>query len=85
MTKELETHNFAKQKALESVPICDVIEIYEVLMMPMSEQLGSEESTVTSFVTYKTDLNNRGIPTCFECVEQTRFERSEIRVCVSSL
>ena len=64
MTKELETHNLAKQKALESVPICDVIEVYEVLMMPMSEQLGSEESTVTSFVTYKTDLNNRGIPTC---------------------
>ena len=61
MTKELETHHLAKQKALENVPVCDVNEIYEVLMMSMSEQLGSDETTVTSFVTYKTDLNNRGM------------------------
>ena len=61
MTKELETHHLAKQKALENGPVCDVNEIYEVLMMSMSEQLGSDETTVTSFVTYKTDLNNRGM------------------------
>ena len=60
VTRELQTQNLAKKKASESVPICDVNEIYEVLMMSISEQLGNDDSTVSSFISYKTDLNNRG-------------------------
>ena len=64
------------------MPICDVNEIYEVLMMSMSEQLGNDDSTVTSFVTYKTDLNNRGNFETQKCQFYLNFSFVEKGGCV---
>ena len=61
VTKELETQNtLEKQKANESVPICDAEQIYEALMLPYTELLNSDEESKSIFNNYKMNLNNRG-------------------------
>ena len=49
-----------KQKAAESVPICDADQIFEALMLPYAELLASDEASKNIFTEYKMDLNNRG-------------------------
>ena len=61
VTKELETQfTLEKQKAAESVPICDVDQIFEALMLPYAELLASDEVSRKVFNEYKMNLNNRG-------------------------
>ena len=61
VTRELEKQNsLEKQKAVESIPTCDVDQIFEALMMPYADLLATDEPSRIIFTGYKMDLNNRG-------------------------
>ena len=59
MTKELQTQtHLQNQKANECVPVCDVKQIFEALLLPFGEL--TDESVKDLIMKYKVDLNNRG-------------------------